>query len=261
MCGGSAGGPCLPIYLVVCLRAFDARTRTRRLFDALIGLSFNVDSSLTLFRDATLLFELSFFYHRFPSLHFPTYLFDIFYMRNTRYSSHGRPRSPLLVHPPFPSFAWVMTAQANPPTHAYAYGYVQNAHAQTRALTQTQVQTHLPASCAAPQGCYWPNPHSAKPLLSSPPPPASAPVKVSPAAPHEFLETVDYRYHDPPTRPYVPWRAALTPEKDRIQMVTEFPVPAASPSRAKRKRLDSLVRALRRACGLDKGTRPGRRAA
>ncbi|KAI9453982.1 hypothetical protein BJY52DRAFT_784681 [Lactarius psammicola] len=159
-------------------------------------------------------------------------------MRNTHHSSHGRPRSPLLVHPPFPSFAWVMTAQANPPTHAYAYGYVQNAHAQARALTQTQVQTRLPASQLAHQGCYWPYPRSAKSLLPSPSLPGSAPTEATLSAPREFMETVDYRYHDPPTRPYVPWRAVLAPEKDRIQMVTEDPVPAASPSRAKRKRVD-----------------------
>ena len=33
------------------------------------------------------------------------------------------------VYPPFPSFAWVITTQANPPAPAYAYGYVQSAHA------------------------------------------------------------------------------------------------------------------------------------
>ncbi|KAH9071110.1 hypothetical protein EDB83DRAFT_315535 [Lactarius deliciosus] len=171
-------------------------------------------------------------------------------MHSTRYSSHGRPRPPLLVHPPFPSFAWVMTAQANPPTHAYAYGYVQNAHARARAVTQmqTEVQTHLPASCA------WPYPRTTKSLLPPPPPPAS-----EPAPQHEFMETVDYRYHDPPTRPYVPWRAGLTPERYRTQMV---PSPAASlsPSRAKTKHLKSVLRALRRACGLSKGNRPGRAA-
>src|SRR6266571_6294584 len=150
MCGGSAGGPCLPVYLPACLRASDSRTRTRRLFDALIGLSFSTDSPLTLFSRwypslLTLFLLPSFPFTSLPFTVF-SYFFDLFYMHNTPHSPHGRhgrPPSPLLVHPPFPSFAWVMTAQANPPTHAYANGYVQNAHAQARALTQMQreVQT------------------------------------------------------------------------------------------------------------------------
>src|SRR6266702_2574170 len=61
MCGGSAGGPCLPAYLPACLRASDSRTRTRRLFDDLIGLSFSTDSPLTL--SSTIVFLY------FPSFH------------------------------------------------------------------------------------------------------------------------------------------------------------------------------------------------
>ncbi|KAN0141013.1 hypothetical protein V8E53_001457 [Lactarius tabidus] len=152
-------------------------------------------------------------------------------------SSGRRPRSPVPVHPPFPSFAWVMTTQANPPTDAYAHGYVQNA----RALTQRQ--THLPASRNTHHESYsyQPNPQrTTKPLLQ--PPPAEATHEM-------FMQTVDYRYDDPPTRPFVPWRASL-PSYEMQRFRTEVPVPTAPPSRAKRRRLDSLLRALRRACGL-----------
>ncbi|KAI9453974.1 hypothetical protein BJY52DRAFT_783293 [Lactarius psammicola] len=164
-------------------------------------------------------------------------------MHNTHHSCHCRPHSPL-VHPSFPSFAWVMTAQANPPTHARR---CKCKH------TPLRLAPHL-------KDATGPTLPPAKPLLPSLPPSASAPAEVSFAAPHEFMETVDYRYHDLPARPYIPWRAVLT-EKGRIQMITEVPVPVASPSCAKRKRLDSVLWALRRACGHLKGTRPGRRAA
>jgi hypothetical protein len=55
-----------------------------------------------------------------------------------------------------------MTTQANPPTDAYAHGYVQNAHTQTRALTR------LPASHIAH---HDPSPQrTTKPLLQPAPP-------------------------------------------------------------------------------------------
>jgi hypothetical protein len=49
---------------------------------------------------------------------------------------------PAHVHPPFPSFTWVMTAQANPPSAAYAYGYVQNAHTDMQMQLQMRFPTH-----------------------------------------------------------------------------------------------------------------------
>ncbi|KAF8259389.1 hypothetical protein EI94DRAFT_1707145 [Lactarius quietus] len=180
-------------------------------------------------------------------------------MPNMNYNSGGRHRSPIPVHPPFPSFAWVMTAQANPPTDAYAHGYVQNAHSHTRALTQRQ--TRLPAHCTPHHGSYQSNPRTTKPLLP-PPSLASAPAEVTPIATHEmFMRTVDYRYDDDqPTRPFVPWRADLgSYEMQRIR--SSVALPAVPPSRAKRTRLDSLLRALRRACGLSKSTTRPRRAA
>ena len=59
------------------------------------------------------------------------------------------------VHPPFPSFAWVMTAQANPPTPAYAYGYVQNVHAH---------RTRIPAHRTAPPRRHRPYLRPLRPL-------------------------------------------------------------------------------------------------
>ena len=86
---------------------------------------------------------------------------------------------------------------------------------------------------------------------------------------------MDYRYDDPPTRPYVPWRAGLASYE-----MQRLPPLVAYPSRTKRRRLDvcyrillqvhasadgvfvqSLLRALRRACGLSMGTRSGRAVA
>ena len=49
---------------------------------------------------------------------------------------------PAHVHPPFPSFTWVMTAQANPPSAAYAYGYVQNAHTDMKMQLKMRLPTH-----------------------------------------------------------------------------------------------------------------------
>ena len=210
---------------------------------------------------------------------------------NTRYTN--RPHSPVPVHPPFPSFAWVMTTQANPPSDAYAHGYVQNAHTHTRALTQRQ--TGLSASRTTHRESYQ---RITKPFL--PPPPA----KVSPIRRHDlfmvsnqkkslkykaltggwtaFQQTVDHRYDDLPTRPFVPWRASLSSyEMKRFRLRPEVPVTIAPPScaRAKRRRLDvrrivslrlclltvscvqSMLRALRRAFGFSKGTtRPGARS-
>ena len=67
---------------------------------------------------------------------------------------------PTRVHPPFPSFAWVMTVQANPPSAAYAYGYVQNAHTDM----QMQLKLRLPAH----RGLNWP----CYPRSTAKPPPA-----------------------------------------------------------------------------------------
>ncbi|KAF8259855.1 hypothetical protein EI94DRAFT_1812610 [Lactarius quietus] len=175
-------------------------------------------------------------------------MLDTHYNRHCR---HGRPRAPIPVHPPFPSFAWVITAQANPPTHAYAHGYVQNAHTHTHSLTQRQ--TRLPAPYTVHHGPYQSNPRTSKTLLP-PPSPAPALPEVTPIATHEmFMQTVDYRYDDPPTRPFVPWRASL-PSYEMQLLRSSISVPVAYPSRAKRRRLDSLLRALRRACGLSKDT-------
>jgi hypothetical protein len=122
-----------------------------------------------------------------------------------------------------------MTTQANPPTDAYAHGYVQNAQTHTRALTQRQ--TRLPASRTTHHESYHPNPQrTTKPLLPPPSPPAEATHEM-------FMQTVDYRYDDPPTRPFVPWRASL-PSYEMQRFRTEVPVPTAPPSRAKRRRLD-----------------------
>ena len=110
------------------------------------------------------------------------HILPCFYMPQTHYSSHGRPHSPIRVHPPFPSFAWVMTTQANPPTDAYAYGYVQNAH--TQSLPLTQRRTHLPGSCVAHHECYQSNHRTAKPFIPPPPPPSA---EVSSIATHEMF--------------------------------------------------------------------------
>jgi hypothetical protein len=51
--------------------------------------------------------------------------------------------------PPFPSFAWVMTAQSNPPpSPAYACGYGRNAHA------RSGTHGRLPARRTLPHGCH-----------------------------------------------------------------------------------------------------------
>jgi len=99
------------------------------------------------------------------------------------------------VHPPFPSFAWVMTAQANPPAQAYAYGYIRNAQA---------LHPRPLAHRVTPPGCHRPYARSSR----SPPSPARS--KIEPCD-EKFMKTVDYRHHDdPPLRPYVPWLEGYT---------------------------------------------------
>jgi hypothetical protein len=68
------------------------------------------------------------------------------------------------VHPPFPSFAWVMTAQANPPTQAHAYGYIRNARA---------LHPRLLAHRTTPPGRHRPYARSS----GSPPSPARANIE------------------------------------------------------------------------------------
>ncbi|KAH9991258.1 hypothetical protein BJV77DRAFT_1008482 [Russula vinacea] len=175
------------------------------------------------------------------------------------------------VHPPFPSFAWVMTAQANPPTPAYAYGYIQNVHAR---------RTHIPAHRAALPGRHQPYPRPSRPL------PSPARAKVD-ARDGKFMETVDYRYHDDPSsRPYVPWLEGYAlrgcgsqqlpqgqPQKQVQQELLPLDLTITKPALAqtppavatvvskcglkrmtvdvvKSKRLDIALSALRRACGL-----------
>ena len=56
-----------------------------------------------------------------------------------------------------------------------------------------------------------------------------------------FQQTIDHRYDDLPTRPFVPWRASLSSyEMQRFRRRPEVPVPTTLPScaRAKRRRLD-----------------------
>jgi hypothetical protein len=68
------------------------------------------------------------------------------------------------VHPPFPSFAWVMTAQANPPAQAYTYGYIRNAQA---------LHPRRFAHRATPPGCQRPSARSSR----TPPPPVRAKIE------------------------------------------------------------------------------------
>lgn len=65
------------------------------------------------------------------------------------------------VYPPFPSFAWVLTTQANPPTPAYAYGYVQSVHA------HNGPRPRLPAFHAPPRVHHKARPRSKRPPSSS----------------------------------------------------------------------------------------------
>ncbi|KAI0245888.1 hypothetical protein BJV78DRAFT_1259365 [Lactifluus subvellereus] len=100
---------------------------------------------------------------------------------------------PAHVHPPFPSFTWVMTAQANPPSAAYAYGYIQNAHTDMQMQLKTRLPTH--------RGRY--RPYYPRSTTKSPP------------AHEKHMETVDYRFQESATRPYVPWRGGCSTSQGR----------------------------------------------
>ncbi|KAH9955233.1 hypothetical protein BC827DRAFT_1158330 [Russula dissimulans] len=137
------------------------------------------------------------------------------------YEKHRRPL--VHVYPPFPSLAWVMTAEANPPSRAYAHGYVQSAHAHVhRNTTRTlaRISAHRAASCA----CHRPSSHSTR----TPSPPsawtrdaaaaAAAAATAAVADDEGLMETVDYRYHDPPSRrSYVPWHEGYTLSRQGAQ--------------------------------------------
>ncbi|KAI0249105.1 hypothetical protein BJV78DRAFT_1230334 [Lactifluus subvellereus] len=178
---------------------------------------------------------------------------------------------PAHVHPPFPSFTWVMTTQANPPSAAYAYGYVQNAHTDRQMQLKMGLPTH--------RGRY--RPHYPRSTTKSPP-----------AHDKKHMETVDYRFQESPTRPYVPRRGGcstsqgrgaqhataarvLVPtsppavatayttyrcpgvsdddgdKKSRIT-IDALPATATTHSPVKVRRLGLLLSALRRPCGLSK---------
>jgi len=135
------------------------------------------------------------------------------------YEKHRRPL--VHVYPPFPSLAWVMTAEANPPSRAYAYGYVQSARTHVHRNT-TRALAHLSAHRAASCACHQPSPHSTR----APSPPsawttdAAAAAAASAAAADDegLMETVDYRYHDPPSRrSYVPWHEGYTLSRQGAQ--------------------------------------------
>ncbi|KAH9993856.1 hypothetical protein BJV77DRAFT_343978 [Russula vinacea] len=120
----------------------------------------------------------------------------------------GGPLAHVQPHPPFPSFSWVMAAQANPPSPAFAYGYVRNARAQSGMHTRPPARRTVP-----PELHQQPrHPHSAKPPQPPPPQRATRAKGGAVAAEHDesFMESVDYRFHDPPSRPYVPWLEGYT---------------------------------------------------
>jgi hypothetical protein len=110
---------------------------TRQLFDNLIGLWMKQQSATF----TQCLFNCPIF----PSFHFSSSASLIAPFRSFTHQhltpSHmcKKHKDELIhvhVHPPFPSFAWVMTTRANPPTHAYAYGYIRSAQARPRLLVQ-----------------------------------------------------------------------------------------------------------------------------
>src|SRR6266446_6426894 len=74
----------------------------------------------------------------------------------------------LRPHPPFPSFAWVMTAQVNPPSPAYAYGYTRRVHAHARA--KSNKRAYPPARRTVPPGLHQ-HPPSQPQFTTRPPPP------------------------------------------------------------------------------------------
>jgi len=85
---------------------------------------------------------------------------------------------PIHVYPPFPSFAWVMTAQANPPAPAYAYGYIQSAHVHNG--IHPNPHPRLPAHRVSPRARHcWPHLRSTK---SRSPPTTRAAKSKGPAA-------------------------------------------------------------------------------
>ena len=89
-----------------------------------------------------------------------------------------------LVHPPFPSISWVMTAQANPPSPTYAFGYVQNARAQSGKSARLPGRSAVPP--ARPHLPRWPR----SPVPPAPPTPAPSPTRANAATvPAEHDET------------------------------------------------------------------------
>ena len=74
-------------------------------------------------------------------------------------------------NPPFPSFAWVMTVQVNPPSPAYAYGHIRNCRAQARARARAHNSICIPARRSLPPGlheCPPSHPRSSTRLPPSP---------------------------------------------------------------------------------------------
>ncbi|KAF8470422.1 hypothetical protein DFH94DRAFT_209729 [Russula ochroleuca] len=84
----------------------------------------------------------------------------------------------LQPHPPFPSFSWVMTAEANPPSPAYAFGYVRNARA------QSGKHTRPPARRTVPPG-HQQQPQYPRPTRPAPAPPATRAKAGAVAAEHD----------------------------------------------------------------------------
>jgi len=97
-----------------------------------------------------------------PSLPFPLQLPFISPPNVRMYKKHRDLPIRQYPHPPLPSFSWVMTAEANPPSPAYAYGYIRNARAHNSVC--------LPARGALPPGLHeYPPSH---PRSSTRPPPS-----------------------------------------------------------------------------------------
>jgi hypothetical protein len=169
-----------------------------------------------------------------------------------------------------------MTAEANPPSPAYAFGYVRNARA------QSGKHTRPPARRTVPPG-HQQQPQYPRPTRPAPAPPATRAKAGAVAAEHDdnLMESVDYRFHDPPSRPYVPWLEGYTMQGRGAQRATTSPdittttgfsdgrlagsAGASNYARSKKKkrtgtrttvdvmnnnRLDIVLSALRRACGL-----------
>ena len=95
-------------------------------------------------------------------------------------------------HPPLPSFAWVMAAQANPPSPAYAYGYIRNAqaHSRPRARARAHNSNYLPARRSLPPGLheYPPSrPHSTTRLPPSPTKAKTTPILAAEHSSDKFM--------------------------------------------------------------------------